>query len=54
MGGSENFTCNEGHLGPLCESCDINNGFTRAGGFKCAKCSDATENGLKIALIVLF
>ena len=23
LGGPENFTCYEGHVGPLCESCDI-------------------------------
>jgi hypothetical protein len=34
LGGTENFTCSARHIGPLCEICDLDNGYTRAGSFK--------------------
>jgi len=33
LGGSTNSTCARGHVGPLCESCDIENNYTIAGSF---------------------
>lgn len=27
LGGRSNFTCAEGHLGPLCEECDSDLGY---------------------------
>lgn len=55
LGGKNNSTCSEGHTGPLCETCDITNGFTRTGSYLCANCGDILNNTLKvIGLITLY
>ncbi|EWS74812.1 transmembrane protein, putative (macronuclear) [Tetrahymena thermophila SB210] len=55
LGGTQNFTCNVGHIGPLCESCDIQNGYSRQGDFQCSKCGDIVNNTFKVlGLVVLY
>ncbi|EWS74813.1 transmembrane protein, putative (macronuclear) [Tetrahymena thermophila SB210] len=55
LGGPQNFTCNTGHIGPLCESCDISNGYSRQGNFQCSKCGDIVNNTFKVlGLVVLY
>ncbi|EAR93718.2 transmembrane protein, putative (macronuclear) [Tetrahymena thermophila SB210] len=55
LGGTQNFTCNAGHIGPLCESCDIQNGYSRQGDFQCSKCGDIVNNTFKVlGLVVLY
>jgi len=44
LGGSKNFTCAEGHIGALCESCDIyahyfDEAYSVAEEYTCGKCS---------------
>ncbi|KAL4475163.1 hypothetical protein ABPG74_001859 [Tetrahymena malaccensis] len=53
LGGPQNFTCNTGHIGPLCESCDISNGYSRQGDFQCSKCGDIVNNTFKVLGLVL-
>ncbi|KAL4512022.1 hypothetical protein ABPG72_005024 [Tetrahymena utriculariae] len=55
LGGTQNFTCNIGHVGPLCESCDIQNGYSRQGDFQCSKCGDIVNNTFKVlGLVILY
>jgi len=54
LGGVSNSTCSTGHIGPLCESCDIDNDYTNARNFKCGLCGDQTANALKISGIFTF
>lgn len=56
LGGWENFTCSTGHIGALCEACDIygkyTNGvsYTNSGNFVCGSCSDISSYN---AIIIL-
>ncbi|EAR93729.2 transmembrane protein, putative (macronuclear) [Tetrahymena thermophila SB210] len=54
LGGQNNSTCSTGHTGPLCETCDIYNGYTTAGNFQCGVCGDHVTNSLKILGLMLF
>ena len=54
LGGMGDSTCSEGHIGPLCESCDIENDYTRADNFLCGNCDDKLINAFKILGLVLF
>jgi hypothetical protein len=54
LGGTGNFTCSTGHIGPLCEMCDIYNQYTRAGNYQCGNCGDVTSNSLKVVGILIF
>ncbi|KAL4512014.1 hypothetical protein ABPG72_005016 [Tetrahymena utriculariae] len=54
LGGLTNSTCSQGHTGPLCETCNIYNGYTTAGSFQCGVCGDHVANSLKILGIMLF
>ncbi|KAL4467691.1 hypothetical protein ABPG74_013026 [Tetrahymena malaccensis] len=54
LGGATNSTCSVGHVGALCESCDIENNYTRAGNFQCANCGDVLLNSLKVIGLMAF
>ncbi|KAL4475438.1 hypothetical protein ABPG72_022073 [Tetrahymena utriculariae] len=54
LGGNTNSTCSIGHVGALCESCDIENNYTRAGNFQCANCGDVLLNSLKVIGLMAF
>lgn len=54
LGGTTNSTCATGHIGPLCESCDIENSYATARNFKCGTCGDQTLNAFKILAIFAF
>ncbi|EAR82108.2 transmembrane protein, putative (macronuclear) [Tetrahymena thermophila SB210] len=54
LGGATNSTCSIGHVGALCESCDIENNYTRAGNFQCANCGDVLLNSLKVIGLMAF
>lgn len=58
-GGSSNFTCIEGHIGPLCETCDLygekwGEAYAHSDEYDCAPCSLVSSNLVKIILISLF
>jgi hypothetical protein len=49
LGGPENFTCSEGHIGPLCEECDLYGEFwpseySHSDQFSCGLCSKYVTN----------
>ena len=53
LGGADNFTCFEGHMGAFCETCDINSHYwsekySFAGKGVCGKCSQADSNNFKV------
>jgi len=53
LGGVSNSTCATGHVGPLCESCNILEDYSTAGNFKCGSCGDQVTNSFKIVGIFL-
>jgi len=48
LGGTSNSTCATGHIGSLCESCDIERDFSITGDFQCGSCGNQAVNALKI------
>ncbi|KAL4441906.1 hypothetical protein ABPG74_003657 [Tetrahymena malaccensis] len=55
----EKSICLEGHLGPLCESCDINQElwderFAQDQNFKCTKCQDNFKNYILTIFLISF
>jgi len=54
LGGTANFACALGHIGPLCESCDIVNNYSVAADYKCGRCGDQLINSIKIIAIFVF
>lgn len=51
--------CYEGHIGALCEECDITAGlwsesYANSGPFVCDKCSNVSGNLIKIVLVNIF
>ncbi|KAL4441907.1 hypothetical protein ABPG74_003658 [Tetrahymena malaccensis] len=55
----EKSICLEGHLGPLCESCDINQElwderFAQDQNFKCTKCKDSFKNYFLTIFLISF
>ncbi|KAL4475170.1 hypothetical protein ABPG74_001866 [Tetrahymena malaccensis] len=54
IGGQANYTCSQGHIGPLCESCDLKNNYSNIGNFECGACGNKIINSLKIVGLMLF
>ena len=59
MGGAGNFTCSEGHIGALCEACDLygsywNKSYSNSGAYVCGECSSPTTNILIIVALSIF
>lgn len=60
--GGENVgdkSCAEGHIGALCESCDIygsqwGESYSNSDKFKCGKCSEISGNNAKMSLISIY
>ncbi|KAL4502196.1 hypothetical protein ABPG72_000431 [Tetrahymena utriculariae] len=53
-----NQICHLGHIGPLCEACDIqgivwNQKFAHSGNHSCTPCNSVTKNTIKILLFIL-
>ena len=48
-----NDECKEMHTGLLCESCLIDQGFTRAPSYKCDKCGKPWINVILVVLVIL-
>ncbi|KAL4492982.1 hypothetical protein ABPG72_020761 [Tetrahymena utriculariae] len=56
LGGSKSQMCYEGHIGALCEECDIDGKvwgerYSHATDFTCGKCSEISDNVIKIVVI---
>ena len=59
MGGAGNFTCAEGHIGALCEACDISgvvwkNRYSDTGNYQCGPCSEVRWNITKLVMMNVF
>ncbi|EAS04488.2 transmembrane protein, putative (macronuclear) [Tetrahymena thermophila SB210] len=59
VGGSSNQTCYEGHIGALCEECDIDGtvwgkSWSHSSEYTCGLCSEISGNVLKIVAISLW
>lgn len=48
LGGTTNSTCATGHIGSLCESCDIEKDYSITGDFQCGSCGNQAINAFKI------
>ncbi|EAR95825.2 transmembrane protein, putative (macronuclear) [Tetrahymena thermophila SB210] len=54
LGGYIGNKCLTGTIGPLCEACDLENKYSKAGTFQCATCNNIYINALKIVSVVIF
>ncbi|EAS04487.2 transmembrane protein, putative (macronuclear) [Tetrahymena thermophila SB210] len=59
LGGSTSKMCYEGHIGALCEECDIDGKvwgerYSHSSDFTCGKCSQISDNVIKIVAISLW
>ncbi|KAL4492983.1 hypothetical protein ABPG72_020762 [Tetrahymena utriculariae] len=59
LGGSKSQMCYEGHIGALCEECDIDGKvwgerYSHATDFTCGKCSQISDNIIKIVAISIW
>lgn len=59
LGGTANFTCATGHIGALCEACDLygqfwNESYASADATHCGSCNEVSGNAYKIAGITIY
>ena len=54
-----NQSCAKGHIGALCEACDIEavkweDNWSNSANFKCGSCQEVASNSIKIAFITIY
>ncbi|KAL4426952.1 hypothetical protein ABPG74_017209 [Tetrahymena malaccensis] len=54
LGGKQNNTCEVGHIGPLCEECDSDQGYVQYGKLQCFQCESTKINIIKILFLLVF